>query len=166
MSAAPLSAIPQPPPAAAPPSAASPAPAGGAPASVSSFNRGIKALTVSLYNLAKTDATIWRAKERVVTAVSVEPLLVINLVGPYLYKYKDQIYSGDDQFFVENDYGQELRDATSSERKEVVMAIIPKMKAVWQALDPDTKLAFQEGVVGLLDDYIEYLAARLLPGNL
>jgi len=126
------------------------------------FNGILKRLTCDLAVRFPTDATIARAKKRVLLAIDVEPLAVINTAGPYLYDYREQIYAGDDQFFIENDYDAELKQSVDSEKADLTAYIIPRVKEAWGAAGEAEKASYLDTVQALLDAYVEYLAAKLL----
>lgn len=131
---------------------------------VNGFNKKVKLLTLDLQRRYPTDAKMWRAKERILLAIREDPRLIIEDVGPYLYRFREKIYSGDDEFFITNDYGSELKECTNMERRDITAHIIPKAKDTYLSLTDEEKKHYQELVVGMLDEYVEYLAAQRLDG--
>jgi hypothetical protein len=96
------------------------------------------------------------------TVIAVDPLFVIDAVGPYLYSYREQIYNLDENaeaFFLENDFDTELKASVNQEKADMVSYLIPKAKECARTLPPNEKEEYKALVVSLLDDYIEYLAA-------
>jgi hypothetical protein len=130
---------------------------------VESFNRNLKVLTRDLGKRYPNDAMFSRAQKRVMTVIAVDPLFVIDAVGPYLYNYRDQIYNLDENaesFFLENSFDTELKASINQEKADMVGYIIPKVKECARTLPADEKEQYKALVVALLDDYVEYLAAR------
>jgi hypothetical protein len=123
---------------------------------VEDFNHRIKVLTMDLYERHKNDATIYRAKARIMTAIDVSPLFVLGAVGEYLYKFREEIYAGDDKFFLSNDYDDEMKAAVKQEKADLSKYIIPKVKEAWKTLSETDKTQYKENVIALLDDYVEY----------
>jgi hypothetical protein len=131
---------------------------------VESFNHGLKILARDLVKRYPTDAMIFRAHRRAMTVMSIDPLLVINEVGPYLYSYRDQLYAFDEEFFLENTFDDELKASVNQEKADMVSYIIPKAKECARALPPAEKEEYKAIVISLLDDYIEYLAMKANAG--
>lgn len=126
---------------------------------IDSFNRGTKLLTTDLYNRHKEDPKIWQAHRRGMTVINYNPTFVMEIMGPYLYKYSKQIYAADESFFIENGFDEELKTGVKEEKVEMSRYIIPKVKMAWKTLKDDEKKDYQQMVASLLDDYIDYLEA-------
>jgi hypothetical protein len=129
---------------------------------VESFNHNLKVLARDLAKQFPNDAMVFRAQKRAMTVIAVDPLFVIDAVGPYLYSYREQIYNLDENaeaFFLENDFDAELKASVNQEKADMVSYLIPKAKECARALPPNEKEEYKALVVSLLDDYIEYLAA-------
>ena len=130
-----------------------------------SFNSALRRLTVDLYARSRepgADATLWRARERVMLAIDQSPLFCIDRAGDYLYRYRDQIYSRDEKFLAETDYDRDLKAGTNAGRVDLVRYIIPRAKQMALALSPEDRGDYFLQVQAMLDDYIEYLALREL----
>ena len=125
--------------------------------SVEAFNRKIKVLTLDMHNRFRTDSMVWRAKERVMSAIAIDPLYIIDVVGAYLFAYRAQIYERESAFFVEQDYEREFRESRDSSKVDAVKYIMPKIKSAWKTLDASTRKQYEDCVIGMLDDYVEYL---------
>jgi hypothetical protein len=132
---------------------------------VEEFNRVLKKMTCDLVVRYPTDATIGRAKKRILLAIDIEPIFIIDEVGPYLYRYREGIYAGDADFFIENDYDAELKESVNAEKADLVSYIIPKVKTAWGEAGADQREAYKVAVQDLLDVYLEYLALRLTQGG-
>lgn len=130
---------------------------------IHSFCNTIKIITTDLMRRFPQDPVVYRAHRRVITIIGIDPKLVIDICGPYLYQYRDKIYSEDvdesSSFFIENDYDREIKESTGGEKLELATYIIPKMKECALSLPLDEKKQYKDFASNLLDDYIEYLAA-------
>jgi hypothetical protein len=129
---------------------------------VEAFNHNLKVLARDLAKRYPADAMVFRAQKRVMTVIAVDPLFVIDSVGPYLNNYREQIYNLDEKaesFFLENDFDTELKASVNQEKADMVSYLIPKAKECARTLPPNEKEEYKALVVALLDDYIEYLAA-------
>lgn len=130
---------------------------------VNGFCHTIKVITTDLMRRFPEDPVVYRAHKRIVTIIGIDPKMVIDICGPYLYQYRDKIYSDDidesSSFFIENDYDREIKESSGGEKLELAQYIIPKMKECALSLPYDEKKQYKEFASNLLDDYIEYLAA-------
>ena len=129
---------------------------------VETFNSNLRQLTRDLARRCTGDVIIDRAQKRVMLVSGVDPLFTINAVGPYLYRYREQIYALDDaseSFFLDNPFDVELRESVNPAKADVVSHIIPRAKEVARTLPPPEKQAYRELIINLLDDYIEFLGS-------
>jgi hypothetical protein len=132
---------------------------------VEEFNGILKKMACNLVVLYPTDARIVRAKKRILLAMDMDPISIIDAVGPYLYCYREGIYAGDADFFIGNAYDAELKESVNAEKADLVSYIIPKVKEAWKVSDAGQREAYKVTVQALLDVYIEYLALQLAPGG-
>ncbi len=126
---------------------------------VNAFNRGIKLLISDLHERNKNDAVVYRVKTKVLAAVEVQPVLVVEIVGEYLLPYAEQIYAGADdaeRFFIDNTFDSELAEAVDKEKREYTQYVIPLVKRAWRSLTPEKKNDYRARVQGLLNDYLDY----------
>lgn len=138
---------------------------------VEQFNHNLKILTTDLAGRYPDDPKALRTKKRIMLVIDVDPLYVIDTVGPYLYTYREQIYALNDQskgaqmeaFFLENDFDAELRASVDTEKAAEVAYVIPKLKEGARALPPAEKQQYKDLVIELLDSYVEYLAEKMNP---
>ena len=128
---------------------------------VEDFNRIIKSMVLKLVTLYPTDPRIDRAKKRVMLAVDIDPISIMHNVGPYLYKYRTQIYAGNDQFFIDNTYDAEFAESVDAEKADLSAYIMPKAKCAWRESGSLERHTYKETVQELLDLYVEYLALTI-----
>ena len=130
---------------------------------VNNFCQTVKIISTDLMKRFPNDPIVHRAHKRIITIISIDPKLVIDMCGPYLYQYRDKIYSEDvdesSSFFIENDYDKEIKENSGGEKLELAKYIIPKMKECALSLPLEEKKQYKDFVSSLLDDYIEYIAA-------
>jgi hypothetical protein len=138
---------------------------------VEEFNHDLKVLVQDLTTRYPSDATIYRANKRTMAVIAMDPLFVIESVGPYLLQYRAQIYeletnsSGVVAFFMDNTYDSELKASVKSEKADLVKYIIPKAKECMRSLGDEGRKPYIDLVVRLLDNYIEYKVAREAPAQ-
>ena len=128
---------------------------------IEEFNRIFKHLACDLATKYPTDATIDRIKKRIILAVNINPISIIDIVGPYFFTYRTQVYSGDEKFFIENDYDTKLLPNIDAEKADLISYIIPKVKQAWRASSISERDDYVMTIQSLLDVYIEYLALKI-----
>jgi hypothetical protein len=133
---------------------------------VESFNHNLKLITRDLSKRFPNDAKVHRAQKRIMTVINIYPLYVIESVGPYLYSYREQIYNldanGNLVFFLDKNYAEELNEVADDEKIDMITFIMPKVKSIARTLAAEEQAQYKDIVVAMLDDYVEYLAARAL----
>jgi len=128
---------------------------------VNAFNQCVRVMTVSLSKHAPTDAKIQRIKKRVLTASDLIPTKTIEIVGPYLYEYREAIYSGDEEFFLKKDYMKDLASSTKKDNADNTAYILPKMKSEWEKFSRKEKDQYLKLTIRMLDIYLDYLALTI-----
>ena len=134
---------------------------------VNIFAQNIKILARELLKVYPGDAMMWRAQKRTATITALDPVFVIESVGPYLYKYREQIYAmldngSADSFFLENTFDSELTESVVQEKTDMVSYIIPKVKMHVRILPTAEKQVYIEMIIDMLDSYVGYLTLKLI----
>lgn len=124
------------------------------------FTGIIRRLAIDLSTHYPNDAIIYRAKRQILLAIDFDPIRIIKTAGPRLYHYREQIYAGNDEFFVHNNYDEELKRIARS-KSDVTAYIIPKIKEAWGVSGEAEKIAYRESVRDLLDAYVEFLTLTI-----
>jgi hypothetical protein len=131
---------------------------------VEGFTTKLRTLSRDLARRYPADANASRLHKRITTGVSADPVSVIEAVGPYLYKYREQIYSADAGSAVSRllacDFAAELSEG-GQERTDIIRYLIPKARECAGSLSDAELVEYTDIVVAMLDDYLEYLAATL-----
>jgi hypothetical protein len=134
---------------------------------VEEFNRGLRAITMALARQCPHDPMVYRAKQRVMTVLDLDPLYVIREVGPYLYSYRGQIYAAGqpgqlaavETFFMANSFDAELKASVDMEKADLVAYIIPRVKDYARTVPDAEKHQWARQIIALLDNYVEFLSA-------
>ena len=123
-----------------------------------SFNSNIKIIARDLTRKFPADAVAARLLKRVGLAITLSPLLLIDLVGPKLYAHRDLIYSKDEaaaaEFALSHSFSEE---AVTDD----VSHFIPLVQQYLRTAPAAEKKAYKEIIVKLLDDYVEYLSLHV-----
>jgi len=128
------------------------------------FNDNLKMLTKDLGVRFPKDPVVYRATSRIMTALSVLPMVVIESAGPYLYTYRHVIYDPDYtealKFFAENNFDEEVRQANGADDMSMIQYIIVKTKDLIKIIPENEKKQYMGIVIDLLDTYVDYLAEK------
>jgi hypothetical protein len=120
------------------------------------FNRQINLLVNELVRLFPEDPKIDRAKKRINLASREFPDSIIKIVGPVLYGYQEQLYSGEKTFFLDRDYDERVRTNKDAEKVDLSLYIIPKVKEHLRRLGTEEQDEYLKRVVNILDLYVEW----------
>jgi hypothetical protein len=129
---------------------------------VERFTHNLKLLTVDLHKRCPEDATVYRAKQRIMAGITADPLNVVNIVGPYLLRYQkeiDEFGPEVETFFMANSFDQELkesmRDEAAAEKVDLARYIIPKVKEIARDMEFEQKKQRIDLVSEMLSDYLD-----------
>jgi hypothetical protein len=132
---------------------------------VGKFAQKVCSLAAMITKAYPNDAEMYRAYRRITALAQINPNLIIGTVGPYLYKYREQILAmeggGENarEFFLDSEYKDDLRAGTDQEKVDMVVTMMPRLKNFVRALPQGGKEECSEFVIGLLDVYLEHLGA-------
>lgn len=129
---------------------------------VEEFSQHLKTVTRKLAQQYPNDATIYRADKRIMSAIATLPVTVVDMVGPQLYKYRNEIYAVHDDaskahIFLDNDFGEDLAACKDGEKVDLALYIIPKLKEHARSLPAEAQKEYMATVVQMLDAYVDYL---------
>jgi len=105
------------------------------------------------------DPTVDRAAKRLSLAIQERPELIIETIGGYLWKYREQISDEDEAFFLENSYDAEIREAVNQEKLDYVQYLMPRVKGLWVSpeVSNEDRDVYRQYVLDMFDLYIDYL---------
>jgi len=110
-----------------------------------------------------TDANVARLLKRINLVVSMDPLMLIKLIGPKLYVYRDKIYdkgAAAEEFALNYGFEDEIGKANSEDAEEAGY-FIPLVQKYLLLASAAEKKAYHGIVVDMLDDYIEFLSLQI-----
>lgn len=131
---------------------------------VESFNNKLKILSKSLIKKHANDEKVARAHKRMITIIALDPVKAIDKIGPYLYKYRDQIYNlhadGGELFFLDTNIDDDIKaDDDSHDQLDLLDYILPRIKENIYELPDQDKTECKTMIIEMLDNYLEYLSA-------
>lgn len=125
------------------------------------FNAILRTLSKSLAERAPEDAALRRRHVQLGLVFDALPFAAVELAGPYLYKYRDQILSGEaaerDAFFLACDFDDDLAASENAGRASAVADLIPRVKAAALRLGEGERQEVHALVVELLYLHIDYV---------
>jgi hypothetical protein len=119
----------------------------------------------AMYNKNKRDADVMKIKDGYQIIRNENPKLVMEMAGPYLWNYREEIKGRKESFFLNNDFKKELAEAQKSGVAEMtdfedLPAIIGKMKRTWNLFTAVEKETIWGKVTSMLSQYASYVAAQ------
>ena len=135
---------------------------------IEEFNKIIKIITRNVVKKFPNDPTISRIQKRISIITDINPVLVIEKVGQYLYKYRDKIYKltsnkDAEMFFLDNTYATDFNKANASKSDiETIVYLVTKLKELGRSLPEYEKMQYKQYVIDMLDMYIFYMTDEVL----
>ena len=124
---------------------------------IETFNSTLRILVRSLAGRLPNDVQITRIQKSIVLVIDTLPLYALEQVGPYLYKYKDSLAREDIDFFLANDYQDELSAAKDANKRDAAAFLIPKLKECAASMSRDEQEECKSLALDMLVSYMEYL---------
>lgn len=81
-------------------------------------------------------------------AIAANDLFAINNIGPYLFQYKEKIFDGDIDYFLNADLGEEVREMDD---------IIAKVRIAWSKCNEEEQSALYDIIHAMATLYLEYV---------
>lgn len=81
-------------------------------------------------------------------AMAVNDLFAVNNIGPYLFQYKEKIFDGDIDYFLNANLGEEVREMDD---------IIAKVRVAWSKCNEKEQSALYDIIHTMATLYLEYV---------
>lgn len=120
---------------------------------IKKFNNSLRKLLKCVEQVTN-DSEIEKARMAAGQALAINDLIAINQMGPYLFKYKEKIFAGDVDYFLEADLSKEI---TTSDSSVSIDSIIPKIRTAWKKCNEDEQSALYDIIHTMTTLYIEYV---------
>jgi hypothetical protein len=119
----------------------------------------------AMFTKNKKDPDICKIKDGFSIVKNETPELVLKRAGPYLWKYRNQIGSRDDKFFLNSDFKDDIASVSESGIPEMTEfsdfpAMIQKLKHTWHLFTVPEKTHLWEKIANMLSQYAGYLQAE------
>jgi hypothetical protein len=120
------------------------------------FNGTIKRL-VRFATSKSTKLTIGGAVKRVKLLLDDAPLAAIQTVGPLLVKYREQVMSSDEKYFMTTDLSKDIPAEHAADAKDII-ALINDLKGIYEKCSQEDKKTVLNDMKQLLVSYETYVA--------
>lgn len=128
------------------------------------FCANLRFLMNNLCSKNPKDDDLIDLKRRLNLATTSNPRTIIEIAGPYFFKYRKSIASGNMDKFVDGDYMDDVREAAQKNDikgdVESVSDIIVKIKSTWKLFKPAEKQVTTTKIVEMLSFYAQYLMSQ------
>lgn len=114
-------------------------------------------LLLTLRRIYPNNERVYRATNRVTVAATTLPSQILDVVGPQLLKYREQIKLADASSLLGADFKEDLQG--NSEQVEYARDIIPLVQKAWPHLQQTVQDEVVMRVRDMLALYCEYMVA-------
>lgn len=102
------------------------------------------------------------------TIRAAEPTIIITNAGPYIWKYREQIAKKDANFFLKNNFENDIADFYDDPvpdeqhdfTEDEVGEVLKSIKRTWHLLSAPEKGVIWTTAIGLLRSYAQYVQAE------
>jgi hypothetical protein len=132
---------------------------------VKKFNLGMGKIIQAVKEKQKNNTDIIAIQDMFSVARKEAPEMIVQMAGPYLWKYREPIMQGDSGFFLDNDFEQDIieaqnkKDIAEISEFENTALLMQCAKRTWHMFLPMEKENVIKLTKGLLSDYVKYLSA-------
>lgn len=119
------------------------------------MNSCIRFLTRVYHNKINNDES-YRMQKTLNTAISADPTVVMNKVGPYLLKYAKQISTHEEKFFLSKEWDDDINNEKEPDK---AMGVIMSVKTVYETCNDVERNKIMETVSDMLSHFCEYKLA-------
>jgi len=120
------------------------------------FIADLKRLVGSLERYNPKDLAVQSLKRRVIIGCRDVPTHVIELVGKYMIPYHKEIFDGSFEFFMDNNYSDEILKASNDDDIDIVKHIIAISKRTFEHITLNERGTYIALAQDMLDKYLEY----------
>jgi len=134
-------------------------------ASVSEFAANLNVIITSIHQKNKRDDDMQAIKDKIDVVRKENPVGLIEMAGPYLWKYKEKIGSENVSFFLNNSFEEDIEKAREESQLaeiteyEEIPALLNKVKRTWHSFTPPEQQIIVKRIKALLANYAKYLSA-------
>lgn len=114
---------------------------------VKKFNNLVRRLLKCVDNVID-DPELERLRMAANQAITVNDLFAVSRVGPYFFRYKEQIFAGNIEYFLNDDLGEDTHEVDD---------IISKVRMAWYKCNDDERTVLYDIIHELTTLYIEYV---------
>lgn len=122
---------------------------------IRSYNAAFMSLFNLLHSKKKKDADIEKLKVVLMSVKNHIPNQIIELSGPHLWRYREEIYANKIEFFLTKDFNEELKNV--KEDIDHAKRVIQVIKDLWGASNAQEQAFVKEKVREMLVIYANYL---------
>jgi hypothetical protein len=131
--------------------------------SMSKFNADLTSIVNAVYSKNKKDDEIISIKDKLSIARKENPVGLIEIAGPHIWKYREQIERENISFFIRNNFENDIIEASKEIAEitefEKTSVLLDKAKSVWHMLLKEEQIHMIKLIKSLLQHYSTYLSA-------
>jgi hypothetical protein len=125
------------------------------------FVRDLNKIVVDVCRKNDRDRDLRELRDKFFVVRKENPNGLVEIAGPYIWKYRKQIESRDASFFLTNSFEDDIIGSSPNGVAEVsefsdVPVLLQKIKKTWHQFDEDEKSVVMKTVANLLKNYSLY----------
>jgi hypothetical protein len=118
---------------------------------LTTFNKQFLEFIEDVHKAFPDDLEIATCKESLITIKKTNPRLLIIIVKNYLSKYKNEIMNENIEFFINNDYRNDIEQNSLSERNtNIILDKINQLRKSIKLMNDDEKQKISKYLINLL----------------
>ena len=115
------------------------------------FNKQFIEFIEDIENVFPDNLEINTCKTTLIAIRKSNPKLLISIVKTYLFKYKNEIYNKDINFFINNDYKNDIEQNSSNDKmNDYILEKIDKLRNPIKLMDETNKKKISKYLINLL----------------
>jgi hypothetical protein len=134
--------------------------------SMKSFLSDISFIIEAVYSKNKTDSDMLEIRDKFAVARRENPSGLVEIAGPYIWKYREQIKNEQVNFFLDRDFFEDIKEAKQTKGEEIVEmtefedvpVIMDKVKKTWVMFQKPEQQTLIKKVQSMLQHYCRYIS--------
>lgn len=113
------------------------------------FNKDLRHLLLLGKQYLANDYEFIKIRDQIKLLIKNTPIQPLELIGPYLFKYRAKLQSNNAEFFADIDFTQETTD-------QEILKFIGKIKQIWNNSSTSEQEKIRNLLLNMLTDYCSY----------
>jgi hypothetical protein len=132
---------------------------------MASFISNLNSVVDAVYQKNKKDNDMQAIKDKFDVVRKENPIGLVEMAGPYIWKYREKIKNENTSFFLNNSFEEDIQKAREDSQLaeiteyEDVPVLLNKIKRTWHSFMPAEQQILIKKIQALLADYVGYISS-------